>query len=68
MLPLLFLLSLSLIFCQSYKELKKHSSVKVIPDTKVYLNISSFEVVELISFEIEMNLFFQVQRIDILFK
>ena len=54
---LLILSLLSLCFCE-YKELKKHSSVKVIPDTKVYLDIKNFEIGDLISFEIKMDLFY----------
>lgn len=54
---LLYLSLFSLCFCD-YKQLKKHSSVKVIPDTKVYLDLNSFEIGDLISIEIEMNLFF----------
>ena len=54
---LLILSLLSLCFCQ-YQQLKKHSSVKVIPDTKVYLDIKDFEIGDLISFEIEMDLFY----------
>jgi hypothetical protein len=55
---ILLILSLfSLNLCQ-YTQLKKHSSVKVKPGTKVYLDLSSFEIGELISFEIEMDLFF----------
>ena len=42
--------------CQ-YKELSKHGSVKVAPETKVYLDISTFPVGELISFDIDMDLF-----------
>ena len=42
--------------CQ-YKELSKHGSVKVAPNTKVYLDISTFPVGELISFDIDMDLF-----------
>lgn len=41
-----------------YKELSKHGSVNVKPETSVYLDISSFPVGELISFEINMNVFF----------
>ena len=52
---ILSLLTFSL--CQ-YKELSKHSSVKVEPNTKVYFDLSSFPVGELISFEIEMDLLF----------
>ena len=54
---LLILSLLSLSLCQ-YKELKRHSSVKVIPDTKVYLDLSKFKTGDLISFEIKMDLFF----------
>ena len=55
---ILLILSLfSFSLCQ-YTQLKKHSSVKVKPGTKVYLDLSSFEIGELISFEIEMDLFF----------
>ena len=54
---LLILSLLSLCFCQ-YQQLKKHSSVKVIPDTKVYLDIKDFEIGDLISFEIEVDLFY----------
>ena len=43
--------------CQ-YKELSKHGSVKVAPNTKVYLDISTFPVGELISFDIDMDLFY----------
>jgi hypothetical protein len=54
---LLILSFFSLSFCQ-YKKLKKHGSVKVAPETKVYLDLSSFVVGDLISFEIELELFF----------
>ena len=46
-----------LIQCDSYKELKKHSSVKVDPDTKVYFDLSPFDVGELIQFELIMDFF-----------
>ena len=55
---ILLILSLLSLICCDYKELKKHSSVKVIPDTKVYLDLSNFETGDLISFEIEMDLFY----------
>ena len=48
---------LTLCLCQ-YKELSKHSSVKVEPNTKVYFDTSSFTVGDLISFEINMDVFF----------
>ena len=59
---LLFILLLSSSICQGYKELKKYSSVTVKSETKVYLDISSFKVGDLISFEIKMNLFFSSYR------
>jgi hypothetical protein len=59
---ILLILSLLSLICCEYKELKKHSSVKVIPDTKVYLDLSNFETGDLISFEIEMDLFFGGQK------
>ena len=40
----------------NYTQLKKHSSVKVIPDERVYFDISSFEVGDLITIEIIMDL------------
>ena len=43
---------------QDYQKLSPGSSVKVIPNTKVYLDLSSYEVGDLISFEIELDLFF----------
>lgn len=64
MLLLLFILLLSSSICQSYKELSKYSSVTVKPNTKVYLDISSFDVGELISFEIKMDLFFSSSSRD----
>lgn len=44
--------------CQKYSQLKKHSSVKVAPLTRVYFDIKDFETGELISLEIKMDLFF----------
>lgn len=49
----LFLKALS----ENYQKLSKHSSVKVIPNTKVYFDISSFNTGDLISFEIILDLF-----------
>ena len=49
-----FLLQFSL----NYTQLKKHSSVKVKPEEKVYFDLSSFEVGDLITIEITMDLFF----------
>lgn len=54
---LLILSSLSLGLCE-YEKLSKYSSVKVKPDTNVYLDLSSFNVGELITLEIRMDLFF----------
>ena len=60
---LLFLLTLlSSSICQNYKELPKYSSVTVKPETKVYLDITKFDVGDLISFEIKMDLFFSSYR------
>ena len=55
MLVLLFLFSSA--FC-SFKELKKFGSAEIIPDTKVYLDITSFNTGDVISFEFKMDLFF----------
>ena len=54
---IIILLSFISIACE-YKKLAKYSFVRVAPDTKVYLDISSFEIGELITFEIKMDLFF----------
>ena len=53
---LLFFL-IAIVLCD-YKKLSKYSSVSVEPDTKVYLDISSFKTGELISLEFKMDLFF----------
>ena len=45
-------------FCQILKELKKYGSLKVVPGTKLYLDISTFKDGEAICFEITMDLFF----------
>ena len=52
----LYLSLIILIHCEEYKELKKHSSVKVPPDTRVYFDLSKFDVGESIEFEITMDL------------
>ena len=52
----LYLSLIILIHCYDYKELKKHSSVKVPPDTRVYFDLSKFDVGESIEFEITMDL------------
>ena len=66
---LIFFLSL-VTFCQGYeyKELKKHSSVEVPGDTRVYLDITSFKTGEFISFEFEMKLFHAQERSSYTFK
>ena len=48
---------LPLFQCDSYKELKKHSSVKVYPEQKVYMDISSFDVGEDLVIEITVEYF-----------
>ena len=57
-------------FCQGYeyKELKKHSSVEIPGDTRVYLDITSFKTGEFISFEFEMKLFHAQERSSYTFK
>jgi hypothetical protein len=60
MLILLLILSLLSLSCCEYKELKKHSSIKVIPNTNVYLDLSKFKTGDLISFEIKMDLIFAI--------
>lgn len=47
-----------MVLSDTYKQLSKHGSVKVNPNTKVYFDIGSFETGDLISFEIKMDLFF----------
>ena len=46
---------LSNIYCYIYIELPKYGSIEVYPNTRVYLDLSSFETDEHISFEIAMN-------------
>ena len=43
-------------------QIKKHSSVKVPPETKVYFDIRKFDVGELLEFEITMDLFFSTDQ------
>ena len=57
MLSLIILLFFS-VSADSYEKISKYSSVKVIPNTKVYLDISSFNVGESITLEFNMDLFF----------
>ena len=43
-------------FATEYEELSKYNSVRVLPDTRVYLDISSYKVDDLIKFELSMDL------------
>ena len=53
----LILILIHLIQCDSYKELEKHSSVKVSEDNnRIYFDLSPFDVGDLIQFEITMDL------------
>ena len=54
---ILYLSLIILIQSASYKELKKHGSVEVPPETKVYFDIRKFDVGKLLEFEITMDLF-----------
>ena len=54
---LLILSLLSLSFC-GFKELPKNGEVRVIPDTNVYLDLSSFKVGDLITINITIDLYF----------
>ena len=58
---ILFFFLFTLVSC-IYKELSKYSSVSVIPDTYVYLDISSFKTNQVITIEITMDLFFASQK------
>ena len=56
MLFLIFLLILFLSYTyESYEKLSHYDSIKVIPDTKVYIDISSFLYGDLISIEIGLD-------------
>lgn len=55
---LIILSSFLSVLSSNYKELPKHSSVKVSPDTRVYFDLSPFKTGELISFEIILDLIF----------
>ena len=57
MLKLFIILSLIILSLNQYKELPNNDYVNVIPGTKVYFDISSFDVDESIDFEFEMDLF-----------
>jgi hypothetical protein len=54
LIPIFFLLIA--VSC-NYQELSKYGSLSVIPDSKVFLNLTSFKIGELITFEISMDLF-----------
>ena len=57
------LLILSLLSLSSeFEKLSKYSSLNVAPNTKVYLDLSSFKEGDLISLEIKMDLFFGSNR------
>ena len=58
---LLILSLLSSSFC-SFRELPKNGQIRVIPDTEVYLDLSSFKVGDLITINITINLFFAKSR------
>ena len=58
MLPIIFTLFSFISIACDYTKLSKYSSVTLPPDRRVYLDISSFEIGELITFEIKMDLFF----------
>ena len=54
----LLLLIINSILCIRFEELPKYDTIKIIPDTRVYLDISSFEVGRSIYIEFTMDLFF----------
>ena len=58
---LLILSLLSSSFC-GFRELPKNGQIRVIPDTEVYLDLSSFKVGDLITINITINLFFAKSR------
>ena len=62
MFQIIIYLSLIILIQSSYRELKKHSSVTVPPDTKVYFDLRKFDVGELLKFEITMDLFFSKDK------
>ena len=57
MLKLFIILSLIILCLSQYKELTNNDYINVIPGTKVYFDISSFDVDESIDLEFEMDLF-----------
>ena len=71
LIPIFFLLIA--VSC-NYQELSKYGSLSVIQDTKVFLDITSFNMGKLITFEISMDLFlshentisytFQIEQVD----
>ena len=52
---------LSIIYCYNYKELPKYGLIEDYPYTRVYLDISSFEIGEYISFGITMELRYSIR-------
>ena len=57
---------ITLALCE-YKKLSKYSSVSVKPDTKVYLDLKSFNTGDIISLEIKLDLFFSNDRSNYIF-
>ena len=57
---LIFFLLLHLFFCQTIKELRKYDSINVIPNTKIYLDLSNFNDNEEVCFEITMDLYYDI--------
>ena len=55
---LFIIFTITTISCIKFEELPKYDTIKVIPDTRVYLDISSFEVGRSIYIEFTMDLFF----------
>ena len=60
---LLILSLLSSSFCD-FKELPKYGEIKVIPDTKVYLDLSSFKIGDSISIDIKIDLYFSESKYE----
>lgn len=61
MLKIIFLLFLY-VSAAEYKKLSKYSSVKVQPDTRVYLDISSYKTGDTLKFEFSLDLFLSSNR------
>ena len=60
---LLFYL-ISIISCYKLQKLPKYDFIDVFPDTRVYLDVSSFDVGESINLEYTMNLIFSLESKD----